>query len=732
MLPPANFYTSQITPKQKKDLLGIYKDYLYFERGMELALQINSSAGLAALFMKNMDWLDDGINLRWSVNFATVSESKNYIKFANGDIENPEQYGYMSLYHTKKEQDAAHKKISKFPKDYTYTSIDLTLPCAIERYAVAFPSEQKFKDANIIVDGVFKITFNEDYSDQGDTQLLDILGEHRTEKEFKVMLGLLEYYHRNMYDLEFHHAEDFSQYVSKVIAKILASEVLSGFENKTLDLIGSYADKTREILHTIYPKSTTKEIWQIAQRDNLISSAENMQHFLNIRNLLRHQWDSLTGSNKFAVGNSNKNDKLREEYLASYHLLLDKPLSERIKGYQKITQQLQPLLMTLYPEFIVRQTGESNSKFVKRIKQWQKENPNKTPLINGNYLLKDDKHASLVNNLKKVLPTAQILDDMTAGDLEKYSNIEDSYFNRTSFLKIYNRLESDTATFCKEQGVLPNRVNVWQYLKKHILSEEEYQKWTQYRQLRNNLSHNHFDETLREEVNESIKQFADDIIQIYQKIADYQLNQRKAKEKAMLKNTPQTVSKTSKKDFSPNKARKDYPVKLIYGENEITECLFDNGIIVDFNRKKVTFQDNTRLYFDAKEFNVFHFENGNKVFTDKTFAVTKFQERGHLQKIRRNETVIVAPRHKITTDKACRIAEDCIITQDNKRLITQINHSNNDGAVLTFADGTKLKATADKLILSHNNITLTYASRHNFKESYVSKNTSPTKTPFTR
>ena len=727
---PINIYTSQVTPKQKKDLLGIYQDYLYFERGLELAMQINSTAGLAAMFMEQMGWIGTKMEMRWIFNFASPSEQDEYIKFSKGLIEDPKQYGYMSLYHTKKEQDTTNQKISEIPQDYVYTSIDLSLPCPIERYAVAFPSDQKFKDTNIIVDGIFKISFNDKFKDQGDALLLDILSEHKTQKEFKVLLSLLEYYHHNMYDLETNHADDFSEYVSKVMMKILASEAIAGFENKVLELIGSYADKTQEILRTVYPKTATMDLWKIAERNGVIASAENMQHYLNIRHLMHHQWDSLDGSNKYAFNNKHKNERMREDYMASYHLLFDKSISERLKEYQKITQQLQPLLKALYPEFFPREIGESNSKFVKRIKLWQQQNPNKAPLITGNYLLRDDKHTSLVKNLKKVIPSAIVLDDMTVDELGKYSDLEENYFNRTSFLKIYNRLESDVSAFCKRQGIFPNPANVWQFLRKKILTEEEYQTWVNYRQLRNNLSHNHFSDTLQTELNNIETQFAQDIIQIYQKIADFETAQSKAKENRTTK--PQVTSVDTKKDYHVNKAPKNYPVKLGYWNDELVDCRLKNGIVIDIKRKKVILPDNTRIYFDAEDFNVFKFDNGNKLFTDKTFEVTKYIERGHFTAVSRNENFIVAPKHKIRTDNRKRVAEDCIITGDNK-LITRFNYTS-DGAVMTLEDGTKLKTSAKDFIVSHNNVVLSYDNRYAFKQSYLDDNTPPPpfKPPFSR
>ena len=121
---PINIYASQITPRQKKDLLGIYQDYLYFIRGVEYSLQVNTHAGLAAMFMKHMNWLT-GMELRWENCFATPSENDAYVSLTNGTTsDDTGQYAYMSLYHTQKNQDVDHKKISKLPDGYTYTTID--------------------------------------------------------------------------------------------------------------------------------------------------------------------------------------------------------------------------------------------------------------------------------------------------------------------------------------------------------------------------------------------------------------------------------------------------------------------------------------------------------------------------------------------------------------------------------------------------------------------------------
>lgn len=51
-----NIYVTQVTPKQKKKLLGIYQDYLYFVKGLELTLQKNNLDELSYRFVERHNW----------------------------------------------------------------------------------------------------------------------------------------------------------------------------------------------------------------------------------------------------------------------------------------------------------------------------------------------------------------------------------------------------------------------------------------------------------------------------------------------------------------------------------------------------------------------------------------------------------------------------------------------------------------------------------------------------
>lgn len=706
MLPILNTCVGKITPKQKRDLLGIYQDYLYFSRGFETIIKSNTMLTLSGFFIEQVGWIN-GQTPPWYTIFASDFHHNAYDRFINEDFSDTRQYAYMSLYHTKKEDDVPTKKIRAIPDDYEYTAIDLNLPCPIERYAAFYPKDQKLKDMTLIIDGRFQISYTG--NQYGEMKVLDALHNTKIQKEFRALLNYLEYYQHNMFEIAADPAKETSNLYSAMV-KITANEVLSEHENRVLDLLGSYADKALDILRTIYPGKKAEEIWPLAEKDKLISSAENMRHYLNIRQLVRHQWDSLNGTTRFSFARNPKNDRLRDDYLTSYRLIFDKSIAERVKEYQKIAVQMQTLLKAFYPEFLTREVGETNSKFVARIKHWQKDNPDKTPMVNGNYLLKDEKHNALVRNLKKVAPNAVVLDNLTNEDLTTQTYKEQMYFLRTYFLRMYNRIESSIALFCVSGGLkITQPDDAWEYFRTNIFTEQENNKWQNYRQLRNNLSHNHLSDSLKKELDETFVVFEREVRELDDYIYD------NFPRHVLLKDNKKPQQQ---KETRPEPQKIKYPLNLTYGEGEIFECQFDNGITVDFKHKKVIFPDQTRLYFDAKDYNVFRFENGNKLFTDKTFMVTKFQERGHIQKVRRNESFMVAPKHKISTNGACRVAEDCIISSDNKRFITKINY-NSDGAALLFADGTKLKATTNEFILSHNNVVLTYDNRHAFKKSYL-------------
>lgn len=500
MTPKNAINISGITPKQKNDLLGIFQDYLYFIRGLEITLQHNNTADLAYMFIKDHQWESaSGQVIPWNIEYTNFYEAGKYKEFVSGVKEVSGMYTYISLVHTKEENDVKLPQVKYYPDNYDVNSIDLDLPCLVEQYNVGYIPGQKMKDAVLLIDGKFRALYKgKKYQD---IPVNEALNNHDMQAEFRVLLNIVDYFDNNRNNID-HKYEESELHIklANVMSKIIATESLSGFENRILDLLGAYSDKTQEIIRNIFPKMSTLSVWKEAEKAHLINSAEIMHHYMNIRHFMRHQWDSLEGLGKFTARTSKKYDEIRREYKSSYGLFFDKTITERVKEYQKAAEQMQTILKVMYPNFLVREVGESNSKFVSRLKEWKKENPDSELMVCTNYPLISDKHKSLVNSLNKVLSQTQILDHLDRKDLVNYEEKENKYFLRSRFLSLYNHIETDMMSYCFYRGLEYNRNETWNYFKKHILSRKQYDTWCEYRKLRNNLSHNHLDEELSKEL----------------------------------------------------------------------------------------------------------------------------------------------------------------------------------------------------------------------------------------
>lgn len=733
-----NIYVSQMTPKQKKELLGIYQDYLYFVKGLEMTLKNNDYDYLSYMFINRHQWESlDEHSIPWQFKYTEFYEANEYKKFVQGDENTPSVYTYISLLHTKEENDVALPQVRYHSENYNVTSIDFDLPCLVERYNIAYVPEQKMKDAVILIDGRFKVRYTGDK--YKDTKVSDAFNDSDMNAEFRALLNIVDYFdhHRaqweGIYDEKVMKAK-----MAKVLRKIISTETLSGFENKILDLIGAYSNKTQEILRGFFPKKTTGDAWKEAEKEHLISSAETMQHYMNIRHLMRHQWDSLDGMGRFTARTDKKHNEIRHEYKLSYNLFFDKTMSERIKEYQAASLQMQTFLKLIYPNFLVRENGESNSKFVQRLKNWQKENPDTVPMICTNYPLASDKHKSLIGNIGKVLPQTQILDNLEEKNLKSFEEKENMYFLRSWYLGLYNHIETDMMTYCFSRGLDCNRNETWDYFKKNVLSKQQYDVWCGYRKLRNNLSHNHLSKELAEELVKTAKgSLSKDVYElseyirintpVFTKQADgaFWAVHNDGLQVRMDCENQRVLSRRDKEgnDLSANnseekKKSSSSAVKLHWWEKEVVDCRLADGIYIDLKMQKVCFPDGSRICFDREEYNFFRMGD-NKMFTDKTFEVTKFFDKGRYRELSRNENFAAAKGHRIRTDNKGRVVEDIITLANSQKLNIKFNYGS-DGAIVSFPDGTKLNASKGKFKVSHNGIELNYVNRHLFMNSYGS------------
>ena len=677
----------------------------------------------------------------WKFRYADRDEIDEYKNFVKGAEDVKSKYTYMSLVHTKEENDVALPQVKYYSENYQVNSIDLDLPCPVERYNVAYIPEQKMKDAVLLIDGKFRAVYTgEKYKDE---TVISALNNRNMQAEFRVLLNICDYFDNNYRYFERKYNEKkLYGIMGKVLRKTIAAETISGFENKILDLMGLYGNKTQEILRGFFPNNTTDDVWKKAEKERLINSAEMMHHYMNIRHLTRHQWDSLEGVGKFTANTDKKSDEVRREYKLSYGLFFDKTMSERIGEYLKTSQQMQAFLKQIYPNFLVREVGESNSKFVERLKEWKKENPDKTAMVCTNYPLSSDKHKSLVSNINKVVPQTQVLDHLETKDLKSFAKTEDMYFLRSWYLSLYNHIETDMMGYCFNRGMETNRNGTWNYFKKNVLSRHQYDTWCEYRKLRNNLSHNYFSQELRDELTKvSEGNFNKDVFDLSEYIrlntptftkqedgtflavhndglqvridaeCKQILNRKDKDGNDLLENN--TSNKTTKQGNASEAS-----VKLHWWENEVVDCRLGDGIYIDLKRRKVCFSDGSRICFDRDEHNYFRLGD-NKLFMDKTFEVTRFLEKGRYREIGRNENFAATQGHRLRIDNKGRIVEDSITLANSQKLNIKFNYDS-DGATVDFPDGTKLNVSKGMFKVSHNGIELNYANRHKFMNSYNS------------
>lgn len=752
-----NIYSSQMKPKQKKELLGIYMDYLYFEKSLEFILSNNSDNEPLYMIAPETESKNSASQgFPWSIKPTTAAEYEIYKKFIEGVATEDGKYSYISLYHIKEECDVSLPKAEYFYDKYTTNVIDLDLPCPVERYVAACVNNQKMKDAVLLIDGKFQVKYLGDkYKDMS---VAEAFGNEEMQIKFRTLLRFADYYDNNNYRPEQEYTDTESNFrLKKLMTKITAAEILAEYENKILDLLGMYGSKAQEIIRELFPKKDIPEALKAAENAGLISSAETMRHYLNIRHLLRHRWDSLDGMGNFSPGNSKEHENVRKEYIKSYRLFFDKSLRERVEEYLKVAGQMQILLKEAYPNFLARKESEDNAEFIQRLKDWQKDNPEKLPMVNTNYPLASEKHTSLVSGISSVLPQTVILDDFNKEDCEKYKEKKEGYFRKGWYLSAYNHTETEMMTYCWTRGFNYNRNRTWEYFKKNVLSREEYDNWCRFRILRNNLSHNHLNDELRADLMTAVKecfgeyvgrmaaflrknipQFTkqpdgtflavhNDGLRVVVDAEKMVVISCKNKDGTDLNNSENTGTENNGNSMPANT-----PIKVHWWEDKIVDCRLADGIYIDLKRQKVCFPDDTRICFDGEEHNYFRL-GYNKLFTDKTFIVTKYSQRGIYQDIKRNEDRVIALGHRIRTDNKGRITEDIITLADGRKLNIKFKYDMGN-AVMIFPDGTKLDASKGKFKVSHNGIDLTYANRHTFRKSYENNSVMPIfqKSPFER
>ncbi len=738
-----DLYSTLLSPKQKNDLLAIYIDYLRFSRAVENMVHSYTPRQLA---YSQLSQLFDGkitkdTKIPWRFELINQHQSRIYQDFVNDETHWDSRYSYISLRYTDNRQDAATRQCHYVPDGYLRTAMRLDLPTPVEMYQVIYPQDELMKNAVFLVDNRFAVTYK--HPEHGEMKVRDAFARRDVCTEFRVLMNLLDYFTHNPY------LED--KAYPRELTNILASEDMQPYENMLLEALGSFADKLKDICKQLFNNRTDKDFFKYAEKDGLISSSADMQDYVNIRNLMRHQWDTYAELGEFQADKAALNAAIRQERLDSYRRVCVPALTERVRNYIKILHQFREVVKIFHPNLVVRESDESNSKFVERLKKRRAENPQAKLLIETNYAKSNEKFAALTRNIGKIWPDAQIIDNV-ANDGQIIKDLIEDYYRRGDFLRTYHDAECNVMIYSLNFGHNFGRIDAWNYAQRRkIVNYNEAQQWQKYTALRHDLSHNYYNQTLREQV----KQKLDDFDKLYATLFDkleaqapetrlvspnvYKIVHKNGLEVDIDYNTYKITTNRSNTRFEQKQpaVTKQQNVEAAQGHNrthkeefangmlithdgeQIIECRLPNGVFFNLPKQRISLPQGEKLLFNAEDFNVLQ-SDYCKIFTDKNMYVTRALARGRLTEIGRNDMLLFGTM-KVATDNRGRISNINVKIAGDSRLQLKTDFAN-QRVSFNLSDGTVVQPTAQSLKITHNGQVLTYANRRAFVDTY---NTQP-------
>lgn len=721
------FFATSVTNGQKKRLLAAYCEYVSLVRTLEHIVRKHSVKNLAnhqayVLYTKYNE------NNPWLVDNITPQEQKLYNDFlVNKPIEN-RAYCFVSL-NLSTSADEKQGIISA-PQSYYVQTKTNQLPHRIERYVAAFPKEAGLKDTTFIINGKYVLTYK---GAEADISVQKAFEDELIEKRFSCILDMMTQFPENLNNI------DVKQHIA-VQNETLASEFTAPYENMILSALSTLAEESNRALKDMVCRRKTDNYIYQAESCGIIPSAARMQQFLNIRHLMRHQWDTLDNIGKFTFYDTEKNTSIRHRYLDGYSSLCDKPLQERVSAYVTAAKDFSPLVAGLNPELFIRDDYESNSKFVSRIKEYQRKNTNAPLLIETAYTDTTEKKTALIRNIEKLFPTADIVDRKEI-DMEVFCERIKRHIARNKFLEIFSELEYKISQYRLLQGKSQPVKNSWQDLaSQQVLSPEEAKRWSEYRKLRNDLSHHHMDDELNARMEKELSSFFGAAIELEDKLIQNQPKVYLLKDNIFRAvhpngltveidfNTKRVLSVTNEKrtyrikDVEPRKKGRvytdEYPnkISITTAGSEIIACRLQNGTVINLASQKVVYPDNSKFYFNSEKHNTL-VVNSAKILTDKQFHLMNYINNGKSVVVQKNETIILPNMHRLRVGGDSSIIFDS--WTDEKGVVQKQEYNNKSLAPsIQFSDGTLLHFKYTGAVLSHNGIELSFNTRKAFVESY--------------
>lgn len=99
--------------------------------------------------------------------------------------------------------------------------------------------------------------------------------------------------------------------------------------------------KISDICHARYHEKKRSDDIQKAQKEGFLSLPDNFGDYFNIRNFLRHQWDTLNDLDDFSLKQSQENRRIRSQRAASLLKCCDKTVYQRMIYFVDALHQMQ-------------------------------------------------------------------------------------------------------------------------------------------------------------------------------------------------------------------------------------------------------------------------------------------------------------------------------------------------------------------------------------------------------
>lgn len=729
---------SSVNLRDIEELQAIYEDYLFMARQYELVFQYKTIDEMSFTQVKNMyptckyPWK---FVIPWQIEKMNTDEKQEFTDYTKNNIQGDGRKTYVSLQHVRAEENNGEPPFFAI-EPYQNITIAMQLPAMIENYTLSFPKEATLKNTEFHIDGRYKATYFGEKTN--DKILADCISDEDLVTEITMMIYLGECFRQNDY-------KDDKKF-GRMAVNVYASEVVGRAENNLLELLSSFAEKVQHICHDRYHQRYPLNDLKKAQEDGFLKLSDNFQDYFNIRNFLRHQWDTLEDLDDFSPQKSAQNKRIRSERANSLLKFCDKTLYQRMTLFILAMHQMQQIIGELNPYRLIRDLSESNNKFTERVKAACQQNPNRQIEVEINYQFDDNKYKALnkIFHKKKIFPNVKIVDDFADTD-EKFELMRD-YEKRSQFLRNCHGLECYVMGFCQRRGLDKNNREAWNYLHNiGLITAQECQTWQDYISLRNDLAHNYFAADLRKRLKAVEDKYLVDFKNISQRIykanpeaskvrdnvikyehnngenvtVDYTTHNREIS-KRQITSQDKTPAENKKNSSNETPQRETYRNGIIFEtENgKIVSVRLPNKVRINMKSHSIDWGNRTRWYSKSPNFKALQTPRST-VRTDKTLKIKSIFEGAHNISLDNLDNVLIDGRHNLVLDNTGRIKEFHFQNAENKIIKTEFEHGEGDRPdLISFTDGTHVWLSEKEITVIHNRKVLSYNMRKEFAQTY--------------